>query len=93
MYARTLGGREIIDAPPTHLQEDERNDEYPNSQPLAIAWELTIMYIYKVCEPSDGSPGLFGVPRPIMSPSLLSPQGTKEHADGHKGKTAIDEIV
>ena len=73
MYARALGGGEVIDAPPTHLQENEGNDEHPEGQPIAMARELTVMYIYKVCKPGDGGPRLLGVPRPecTAEPPLL----------------------
>ena len=93
MYARALGGGEVIDAPPTHLQENEGNDEHPEGQPIAMARELTIMYIYKVCKPGDGGPRLLGVPRPVVAPGFLRPECAKKHTDGEKGKAYIDEVV
>ena len=93
MYTRTLGGREVIDAPPTHLQKDERTDEYPESQSFTLTRELTIMYIYKICKPGDSGPRLFGIPRPVVSPGFLGPKCAKEHADGEEGKTDINEII
>ena len=51
------------------------------------------MDIDKEGEPGDACPGLFGIPCPIVSPSLLGPKSAEEHADGHKRETHIHEIV
>ena len=44
-------------------------------------------------EPGDARPGLFWIPCPIMTPSLLGPKGTEEHADGHEREPHVNEIV
>ena len=93
MNAGTLCRWQVVNAPPAHLQEDEREDKQPHCQTRLVVWQATIVNINKVCEPSDGSPCLFWVPRPIVSPSFLSPKSTKEHAEGHKGETDIDKVV
>ena len=54
---------------------------------------MPIMDIDKEGEPGDACPGLFGIPCPIVSPSLLGPKSAEEHADGHKRETHIHEIV
>ena len=51
-----MGGGEVIDTPPTHLQEDKRADEHPESQALMMARELTIVDIDEIGEPGDGGP-------------------------------------
>ena len=58
-----------------------------------MARQLAIVDVDQVSELGDGCPRLFGIPRPVMAPCLLGPQGTKEHADGHKGQSYADEIV
>jgi hypothetical protein len=41
MYARTLGGREVVDAPPAHLQKDEGGYEHPEGQTFGF-WLLAL---------------------------------------------------
>ena len=48
--------RATKDTPPTHLQEDKRADEHPESQALMMARELTIVDIDEIGEPGDGGP-------------------------------------
>ena len=93
MYTRALGGRQVIDAPPTHLQEHERDDQYPQSQALSVVRPLTIVDIDEIGEPGDGSPRLLRIPRPVMSPGLLRPERTKHHAEGHKDDTYENKVV
>ena len=93
MDAGALGGGQVIDTPPTHLQEYKRNEQYPQSELWLVSGYLSVMYIYQISEPGDGSPRLLRIPRPVMSPCLLGPEGTKEHANGHKGEADINEIV
>ena len=93
MDAGALGRGQVIDAPPTHLQKYKGNEQYTQGETRPMCGYLPVMHIDKIGEPGDGSPCLFGVPRPVMSPSLLSPQGTKEHADGNQRYTNEYNIV
>ena len=93
MDAGALGCGDVIDAPPTHLQEHERNEQYPQSELWLVSGYLPVMHIDEIGEPGDGGPRLLGVPRPVMTPSLLGPQGSEKHADGHKSKADVDEVV
>ena len=54
VYSGALGRGQIIDAPPAHLQEDERDDEYPESKALTMVWKVTIVHIDKIGQPGDG---------------------------------------
>ena len=93
MDAGALSGGQVIDAPPTHLQEYKRNEQYPQSELWLVSGYLSVMYIYQISEPGNGSPRILRIPRPVMPPGLLGPQGAEEHADGHKGQTDIDQII
>ena len=93
MNAGTLGSGQVIDAPPTHLQEYERNEQYPQSELWLVSGYLSVMHIDEIGEPGDGSPRLLRIPRPVMPPGLLGLQGAEEHADGHKGQADIHQII
>ena len=93
VYAGALGRGQIIDAPPAHLQEDERDDEHPESKALSMVWKVTIVHIDKIGQPGDGRPRLLGIPRPVVPPCLLGPESTEEHANGKEGEAYIDEII
>ena len=93
MDAGALGSRQVIDAPPTHLQEHKRNEQDPQSKLWLVSGYLPVMHIDEIGEPGDGSPRFLGVPRPVVSPSLFGPEGTEEHADGNQRYTNEDKIV
>ena len=93
MDAGTLGCGQVFDAPPTHLQQYERNEQYPQSELRLVRGDLSVMHINEIGEPGDGSPCLLRVPRPVMAPCLLCPQGAEEHADGNQRYADNDEIV
>ena len=93
MDAGALGGGQVIDAPPTHLEQYKRYEQYPQSELRLVSGNLSVMYIDQIGEPGDGGPRLLRVPRPVMPPCLLGPQGTEEHADSHKGQTDIHQII
>ena len=57
-----MGRGQVVDTPPTHLQKDERDDEHPKSQTLAMTWNVTIVDVNEVGNPGDGCPGFLGVP-------------------------------
>ena len=93
MDTGALGCGQVIYSPPTHLQEHERNEQYPQSELWLVSRYLPVMHIDQIGEPGDGGPRLLGVPRPVVTPCLFSPEGTEEHADGHKGETYIHQII
>ena len=93
VYAGALGRGQIINAPPAHLQENERDDEHPESKALAMVWKVTIVHIDKIGQPGDGRPRFLGVPRPVVPPCLLGPESTEEHANSKEGEAYIDEII
>ena len=84
MDARALCGGQILDAPPTHLQEYERNEQDPEGETRPVGGYLPVMHMDEIGEPGDGCPRLLGVPRPVVPPCLLGPQGSEEHADGNQ---------
>ena len=86
-------GGQIIDAPPAHLKQDEGDDEHPKGQTLALTGELAVVDVDEVGEPGDGSPRFLGIPRPVVPPGFLGPEGAEKHADGEERKAYIDEIV
>ena len=78
MNTGALGRREVIDTPPTHLQQDEGENE-PGKKEVLVPIGRTKVKIEQIAEPSGKSPSLLGVPRPIVTPSFLSPQRTHHH--------------
>ena len=84
MYATFDGGGKIVDAPPAHLEEEEGNDEHPKGCPAVVAGQPFVVDVDEVGEPCDGSPGFLGVPRPVVPPGFLCPEGTEEHAEGEE---------
>ena len=62
MYAGALCRRQVINAPPTHLQENKGDDEQPQGQTGLGLRKLAVMDIDEIGEPGDGSPSLIGVP-------------------------------
>ena len=74
-------------------KEDEGNDEHPEGRPDGLRTGHTQVNIYKVREPGDGRPRLLRVPCPVVSPRLLRPQGTEEHAHRHEAIAHEDEII
>ena len=93
MDAGALGSGQVIDAPPTHLEQYKRNEQYPQSELRLVSGYLSVMHIDEIGEPGDGGPRLLRIPRPVMSPCLLGPQCTKEHADGNQRYADEDEVV
>ena len=84
-----LCGRKVFNSPPAHLQAGESYDYQEIEQLAASFAQSSEMDIEKIGEPGDGGPGLLRVPIPIMSPSLLRPEGTGEHSESEEGKTDI----
>ena len=84
MYAAFDGGGKVVDTPPAHLEEEEGDDEHPKGCPTVVVGQPFIMDVDEVGQPSDGSPGFFGVPRPVMSPGFLRPKSTEEHSESEE---------
>ena len=93
MDAGALGCGQVINAPPAHLQEYERNEQDPQGETRPVSGYLPVMHIDEIGEPGDSGPCLLRIPRPVVTPCLLGPEGTKEHADGHKGEADVNKIV
>ena len=51
------------------------------------------MKVQQIEQPGQGSPGLLGVPIPVMSPGLLCPDSSCEHSESEKGQSHLDEPV
>ena len=87
MHAAANGTRQIVNAPPAHLQEHETDYQHAEGyfgiliaalafgQRLvgATNWQLTVVDVYEIAEPGDGCPRLLRVPRPVVSPGFLGP--------------------
>ena len=86
MDAGALSGGQVIDAPPTHLQEYKRNEQYPQSELWLVSGYLSVMYIYQISEPGNGSPRLLRIPRPVVPPRHVSPNGTNKDTYTEKGE-------
>ena len=50
MDAGALSGGQVIDAPPTHLQEYKRNEQYPQSELWLVSGYLPVMHLDKIGE-------------------------------------------
>ena len=85
--------RKKINAPPTHLQEDEGTDEHPKGKTAALLRQLTVVDVDEIGEPGDGCPRLLWIPRPVVTPRLLGPKCSEKHANGEEGEAYIDEII
>ena len=66
-----LRGRQIIDAPPAHLEQDEGEDENPERRTHSARAGGAQVDVDEIGEPGDGSPRLLRVPRPVVAPRLL----------------------
>ena len=93
MHAHTLCRRQIVDAPPAHLQQAETRDEHGESGLRMGGFIAAIVNIGQIRKPCDGGPSLFRVPSPVVSPSFLGPQCTHEHAERDERQAYIDEVV
>ena len=91
--ARTQRTRQESDAPPTHLQKGESDNQQPMCHTAIVTRNLTIMYINKVREPSCHGPSFLRIPRPIMPPRFLRPQCAEQHSDGEEADSDADEFV
>ena len=91
--AHALSRREVVDPPPAHLQKDEGDEEPPERYTTIAVGADADMDISQIGEPRGSSPCLLRVPRPIVSPSFLSPERSEENTYGHEGPTDLDEVV
>ena len=60
--AGALCARQIIDAPPTHLEEDEGDEKGPKSEFRMMRRHTSVVHIYEISQPRDGRPGLLWIP-------------------------------
>ena len=88
-----VGGWEIIDAPPAHLQADESDEQDNAGSAPVLRPGFPEMDAQQVAEPRDGSPGLLRIPSPVCSPSLLGPEGSEQHSESQEGRSYIHEVV
>ena len=93
MHTGALRARQVIDAPPTHLEQDEGDEEHPERHLAIVRGDAAVVHIDEIGKPGDGRPRLLRVPRPIVPPGLLSPKCPEEHADGHESQPHVDEVV
>ena len=91
--AHALSRREVVDAPPAHLQKDEGDEESPERYTTIAVGADAYMDISQIGEPRGSSPCLLRVPRPIVAPSFLSPERSEENTYGHEGPPYLDEVV
>lgn len=91
--AHALSRREVVDAPPAHLQKDEGDEEPPERCTTIAVGADAHMDISQIGEPRGSSPRFLRVPRPIVSPGFLCPERSEENTDGHEGPTYLDEVV
>ena len=91
--AGALSRREVVDAPPAHLQENE-GDEEPPERCTAVAVRTDAhVDISQIGEPCSGSPSLLGVPRPVVPPGFLCPECPEENTDSHERPADLHEVV
>ena len=92
MDTATLSRRQEADAPPAHLQQDEREDE-PGKQEVMMLARRTEVQINQIAQPSGQCPCFLGIPRPIVAPGFLGPQSAHRHAKGKKSPSYAHQIV
>ena len=87
MHAAANGTRQIVNAPPAHLQEHETDYQHAEGYfgiliaalafgrrlVSATNWQLAVVDVDEIAEPGDGCPRLLRVPRPVVAPRLFRP--------------------
>ena len=91
--AHALSRREVVDPPPAHLQEDERDEEPPECCTAVAVRTDAHVDISQIGEPCSSSPSLLGVPRPVVPPGFLRPERPEENADRHERPADLHEVV
>lgn len=91
--AHALSRREVVDPPPAHLQKDEGDEEPPERYTTIAVGADAHMDISQIGKPRGCSPRLLRVPRPIVTPSFLSPERSEENTHGHERPTYLDEVI
>ena len=93
MYAYPLCRRQIVDAPPAHLQAEEA-DYLPEQCRLKRQRAAPApMDIDEIAKPCGRRPRLLRVPRPVSAPCFLCPQSAEEHTDCEEGEAHARQVV
>ena len=93
MYTCALRRRQIVNAPPAHLQEHKVHDEYPHSHLQIALLAQAVVNIGKISQPGGSCLGFFRVPSPVVSPGIFCPERTRKHAQRQECPANVDKVV
>ena len=84
--------RQEVDSPPTHLQQNKRENQ-PEKQEVLILAGWAKMQIKQITEPRSKGPCFFRIPTPIIAPRLFCPKSAHGHTQSQKSPSYPYQVI